>query len=322
MQKMNNRNELGLLAVFEAVAETRSITRAAERLALSQPAVSHALNRLRDRIGDPLFLRGRDGLLPTPRAVAMMEPVRDILRAADTIFADGSYNPLEDPRTFRLAASEYSIATLIPRIIPMLRNRAPKAILEVMPFGGTTLGEMETGAVDCSFWGSAVPPAPWQTRSLFREQLIGVVGETHPLADKARRGQVTLDDYLAYPHIVVSMKEPGRSQIDVALEEIGRTRNVTVSTHSFSANIASLLASDLISSLPSRLVSNARDRGLVGFELPLAVPRFSYCLAWHRRTEADPALIWFRGMIFELAQETAVDSVARLFEQGKMSSDA
>lgn len=162
---MNNRNELGLLAVFEAVAETRSITRAAERPALSQPAVSHALNRLRDRIGDPLFLRGRDGLLPTPRAVAMIQPVGDILRAADSIFADGSYDPLEESKTFRLAASEYSIATLVTRIIPMLRNHAPKAVLEVMPFGGTTLGDLVSGAVDCSFWGSVLPPAPWQTQS-------------------------------------------------------------------------------------------------------------------------------------------------------------
>lgn len=316
---MNNRNELGLLAVFEAVAETRSITRAAERLALSQPAVSHALNRLRDRIGDPLFLRGKgkDGLVPTPRAVAMIGPVREILRSADAIFADGSYNPLVDPRTFRLAASEYSIATLVPRLIPMLRNYAPKAVLEVMPFGGTTLGDLETGSVDCSFWGSVAPPPPWQTQSLFREQLIGVVAETHPLADKARRGAVSLDDYLAYPHIVVSMKEPGRSQIDVALEEIGRTRNVTVSTHSFSANIASLLASDLISSLPSRLVSNAHDRGLVRFELPLAVPCFAYCLVWHKRTDVDPAMIWFRSLIGELAKETAVDPVALLFEQSQ-----
>lgn len=108
--------------------------------------------------------------------------------------------------------------------------------------------------------------------------MIGVVGETHPLADKARQGKVILDDYLAYPHIVVSMKEPGRNQIDVALEEVGRTRNVTVSTHSFSANIASLLSSDQISSLPSRLVSDAHDRGLARFELPLAVPCFLIAL--------------------------------------------
>lgn len=302
---MNNRADLNLLAVFDAVASTRSVTRAAERLSLSQPAVSHALNRLRDRLGDPLFVRGSDGLRATPRALEMIEPIKEILRSAETVFAMGSYDPATDPRRFRLAASEYAIATLIRSLIPSLRAMAPKAVLEVLPFGPSALPDLESGALDCCFWAGPLPNSPWMGKPLFSERLVGLISERHPLAEKARQGRISLDDYLAHPHIVVSMKDPFRSQIDTALDEVGRTRTVSISTHSFSANIASLLTSDLITTLPSRLAATSLQAGLLAFEVPLSIPDFTYSLIWHSRTDTDLAMVWFRDLISTLAPDVA-----------------
>lgn len=302
---MNNRADLNLLVVFDAVAATRSVTKAAERLSLSQPAVSHALNRLRDKLGDPLFVRGSDGLRATPRAIEMIEPIKEILRSAEAVFAMGAYDPVIDPRRFRLAASEYAISTLIRVIIPRLREKAPKAVLEVLPFGPSVLPDLESGALDCCFWAGPLPNSPWIGKPLFSERLVGLISEAHPLAEKARQGRLSLDDYLAYPHIVVSMKDPFRSQIDSALDEVGRTRLVSVSTHSFAASITSLLTSDLIATLPSRLAETSLHTGLLSFEIPLRVPDFTYSLIWHSRTDTDLAMVWFRELVSTLAQDAA-----------------
>lgn len=302
---MNNRADLNLLVVFDAVASTRSVTKAADRLSLSQPAVSHALNRLRDKLGDPLFTRGSDGLRATPRAIEMMEPIKEILRSAEAVFAMGSYDPVVDPRRFRLAASEYAISALIHVLIPKLCETAPKAVLEVLPFGQSVLPDLESGALDCSFWAGPLPNSPWIGKQLFSERLVGLISKTHPLAEKAEQGSLSLDDYLAYPHITVSMKDPFRSQIDTALDEVGRTRTVSVSTHSFAASIASLLTSNLITTLPSRLAASSLQAGLVSFEVPLTVPDFQYSLIWHSRTHTDLAMIWFRDLIADLAREVA-----------------
>ena len=303
MHTMNNRVDLNLLAVFDAVASTRSVTRAAERLSLSQPAVSHALNRLRDKLGDPLFVRGSDGLRATPRALEMMEPIKEILRSSQAVFAMGAYDPVVDPRRFRLAASEYAISTLIRFLITQICEKAPKAVLEVLPFGPSVLPDLESGALDCCFWAGPLPNSPWIGKPLFTERLVGLISQTHPLADKAKHQAITLDDYLAYPHITVSMKDPFRSQIDAALDEMGRTRTVSVSTQSFAVNIESLLTSELITSLPSRLAENALQAGLVSFEVPLSIPAFTYSLVWHRRTDTDLAMIWFRDLVSTLAQD-------------------
>ena len=305
MHAMNNRADLNLLAVFDAVASTRSVTKAADRLSLSQPAVSHALNRLRDRLGDPLFLRGRDGLRATPRAIEMIEPIKEILRAAEAVFAMGSYDPATDPRRFRLAASEYAISTLIRVLIPKLCEVAQKALLEVLPFDKSVLPDLEAGVLDCCFWAGPLPNSPWMGKPLYSERLVGLISDAHPLAAKARQATVSLDDYLAFPHIVVSMKDPFRSQIDTALDEVGRTRTVSVSTHSFAASIASLLTSDLITTLPSRLAERSLQSGLVSFEVPLSLPSFQYSLIWHSRTDTDLAMIWFRELIVDLAHQVA-----------------
>jgi DNA-binding transcriptional LysR family regulator len=298
MHKTNlSRVDINLLVVFDAVARTRSVTAAAGALALSQPAVSHALRRLRDLVGDPLFVRGRDGLVLTPRADGMARPVREILDAVDRVLSADQFNPSTARNRFRVAASDYSMITLGPTFIAAMRRLAPLATLELQHAGPETLARLEAGDLDVSFWGAEPPTGPFQSRELFRERYAGLVCAHHPIAERAARGGVTLDDYLGYPHVVASFRDPRPSPIDAALADIGRTRTIGVASANFAANAACLRGSDLIASLPSRLVSCVNTDALVSFALPLSVPDYPYSIVWHSRSNGDPATVWLRNLI-------------------------
>lgn len=295
------RADINLLVVFDAVARTRSVSQAAKLLTLSQPAVSHALRRLRDLVGDPLFVRGHGGLALTPRAQGMVEPVRDILGAVDRVLSAGIFDPRTARNRFRLAASDYAMMTLGPALISAVRRLAPSATLELQHAGPETLARLEAGELDLSFWGATPPARPFVSRELFRERYVGLLCARHPVAVRAAQGALSLDDYLGYPHVVASFRDPRPSPIDTALAGIGRTRTIGVATPNFAANVACLRGADLIASLPSRLMTCVDVRGLVRFSLPLLVPDYPYSIIWHRRSDNDAATAWLRDLITDCA---------------------
>jgi DNA-binding transcriptional LysR family regulator len=297
MQSVNlSRADLNLLVVFDAVARARSVTGAADALALSQPAVSHALNRLRELVGDKLFVRGRGGLILTPRAEAMVAPVRDILTGIGGLLAAPPFDPAATARRFRVAASDYAMLTVVPGLTRALRAAAPGAILEIEHVGLGSLERLETGGIDVALWGSTVPASPYKSAELFRERFVGLICARHPLAIAAGQGKLTLDGFLAFPHVMVTFRDPRQSPVDARLMELGRSRRIGVVSPNFAANIALLPGSDLIMPLPSRLAPTAQ-RDLVRFELPLDVPDYSYSAVWHRRLDGDPACTWLRRLI-------------------------
>ncbi len=293
------RVDLNLLVVFDAVARTRSVTGAAEKLALSQPAVSHALNRLRDVVHDPLFVRGRNQLILTPRAEALVGPVREILAAVSGVLTPDSFDPATSARVFRVGASEYAMATIIPSLVRALRSQAPATVLEVLAADARSLAQLESGELDCMSWGATPPDAPFLSRELFRERFIGVLCAGHPLAIKARQGAITLDDYLAFPHVLVGFRDSRLSPVDAKLAEAGRAREIAVVTPSFASNVASLRGTDLVMSIPARLARSAAAPDLLMFDLPLDVPDYPYSLVWHPRTATDPACNWLSRMILD-----------------------
>lgn len=294
-----DRPDLNLLAVFDAVAETRSVTLAAARLSLSQPAVSHALNRLRDLLQDPLFVRDRNRLVTTPRAEAMIAPVRALLVASRQVFATAAFDPATTEQKFRIGASDYAMMTVIPGLVRALRALAPMASLEICPAGPSLLAQLDSGEIDATFWG-ADPPPPYRSLLLFRESFVGLVCARHPLAARIAEDNLTLEDYLAYPHVMVGFRDPRQSPIDARLAEIGRVRKKGVITPSFTANIAILTGTDLIMSPPARLATSVDRQALIPFSLPVDVPAYSYSLVWHRRTETDPAQLWLRSLVKNL----------------------
>ena len=294
------RIDLNLLLVFDTVARSRSVTAAASQLSLSQPAVSHALKRLRDVVGDPLFVRSRAGLVATPRAAAMIHPVRRLIEGAHDVFANKEFDPATTTQTFRVGASDYSLLTVVPKLVEFLRSHAPGSNLEVRAMNERMLSGLEAGEIDMTFWGESTPEPHFVGRTLFHEKFIGLVCVNHPLAKKARQRKITITDYLAFPHMRVSFGSLQPSPVDVVLAERGLHRKVAVVTPNFASNVASLPGSDLILSIPRRLLSEADAQHYVTFALPLAVPAFPYSLVWHKRTEADRPLQWLRQGLMDM----------------------
>ncbi|ACI91468.1 MexT protein [Afipia carboxidovorans OM5] len=296
-QKNLARLDLNLLVVFDAIASARSTTLAATQLSLSQPAVSHALSRLRRLIGDPLFVRGRGRFVLTPRAEGMVLQVRDILNAVGVVLANAPFDPAENERTFRIAASDYTMLTIMPTLVRTLHRASPRAKLEVFSVGSQTIAQLESNDLDCTFWALKPPGAPYVTMPLFRESSKGFLDRRHPLAKPANRGRLTLDDYVGYPHVIAKFRDSNPSPVDVALAAVGRKRTIGLASSSFIGNITALSGTNLIATLPSRLSSIAESYGLKSFDLPIRIEDYTYSLVWHQRTDADPACIWLRKVI-------------------------
>lgn len=306
------RIDLNLLVAFDAIARTGSVTRAADRLALSQPAVSHALGRLRALIGDPLFVRGRAGLTPTARAQAAIGPVAEILGKIGVVLEPTKFDPATSARVFRIGVSDYSTSAALPEAIRAARAAAPGVTLEAKPFGEHSLAQLESGELDCSFWGGGPLKEPFRSQPLFRDRPVGLISASHPLAGAARRGAVTLEQYLSYPHVHVTIGNIVANPIDRALAEMGRTRRVAVTTPGYSVNFALAAGTDLIMSPPARLARDAKRLGFVAFDLPIAVTDNAYALIWHRRADADPANAWLRGLVAaQLGEDSGAPIEAR-----------
>lgn len=290
-----NRIDLNLLVVFAAIARTRSVTAAAGALALSQPATSHALARLRVLFADPLFVRVPGGLALTRRAEDCLPAVEAALGAISGLLHVVPFDPSTTRRTFRVAASDYAMQTVLPGFTTAVRRAAPRSRLDVQAISPDLHDGLAAGAIDLAFVGNKPTRAGLLSNVLFREHFVGLVCAGHPLAAKARRGRVSLDDYLAHPHITVSFQHGAPSPIDVRLASLGRRRRVAMMTPSFAANTACLADSDLVLSLPSRLVTGAGEGAVVAFRLPLPRLTYPYFAVWHRRGTSDPALAWLRS---------------------------
>lgn len=291
------RIDLNLLLILDALCRYGAVAKAADALALSQPAVSHALNRLRAATQDPLFTRSGRGLVPTPRALALAGDVAEIVAAGRACLAPEGFDPHVDGMKVRLGLSDYAGLTILPRLVAELAVRARHVTVEAVAVGPDALRQLQEGTLDLSFWGTAPPLAPAQYRRLFHESFVCVLRDGHPALSS---GHLTLESYLAASHAVVSLGDPGASPVETALAATGYRRRIAVASHSFAANLAVVAASDLITSVPSRLARDVSP-GLVSAPLPFLVPEFDYGMIWHTRTAASAGLRWLRDLIAVLA---------------------
>ena len=179
--------DLNLLVIFDAVARTGSVTQASQDLHLSQPAVSHALNRLRATLGDPLFVRSHGRLVATPRAEKMRAPVASLLESARAVLLDEIFDAKTSKSNFCIGVSDYTALTCLPAIVTCARRAAPSVHIELSMVDGHTLERLESGAIDCTFWGAPPPPkTPFESTHLFRDRFVGVVCRQHPLAQNLK----------------------------------------------------------------------------------------------------------------------------------------
>ncbi|MCB9773974.1 MAG: LysR family transcriptional regulator [Nitrospiraceae bacterium] len=289
--------DFNLLITLDAVLAEGSVARAARRLRLSPSAMSRALARLRETIGDPLLVRAGRGLVPTPRALALRERVSQLVQEGEAVLRPaGKLNLTQLVRTFTLRTGEGFVENFGPDLIARIGKEAPGVRLRFVQKPNKDSTPLRDGTVDLETGVVGDTTAPEvRAQALFQDRFIGVVRKGHVLS----KGKITPSRYAAGKHVVVSRRDLDKGPIDEALELLGLTREVVTIVGGFSAALALARGSDLIASVPERHTGNLRD-GMQSFPLPFATPEVTVSLLWHPRLDADPAHRWLRGHIRDI----------------------
>ena len=245
--------DLNLLKTLDALLDERSVTRAATRLSLTQPAVSGMLTRLRDNFNDPLFIRAPHGMVPTLRAQQLAPAVKQILRDIDTLLQPARFDPLTASFTFTLAATDYALKAVVVPFIAALKVRAPGIRVRVIPVEPERLtAQFEQGKIDLALLTPSTTPGDLHSRTLYDERYVCMLRADHPDAQQP----LSLDRFCALEQILVSYEgESFWGVTDDALAKVGRQRRIGLSVSSFLVLPEVLAVSEMIAVVPSRLAS-------------------------------------------------------------------
>ncbi|WP_308936674.1 LysR family transcriptional regulator [Duganella radicis] len=321
--RMNlDRLDLNLLRVFNVVYEERNLLRAAKRLNLSQSAISHALGRLRESLGDDLFVRTGNGMQPTARANAMSAPLHSALIQIGNAVGNEPFAPATAEREFVIAANDYITLVLVERLQLRLQELAPRINLVIRPSTRIDLaGQLDLGRIDIAVGVFAELPPRFGAVSLWRQTDALAMRPGHPLANRA----VALEDLAAYPLLAVSLGGAEEGAVDGYLSERGLARESEMFDraalpeaarlrmllpHSLAVP-ALLRGSDMLAVLPEPLSRHfAQSGGLCQAALPYEARRVQVQAVWHARSGDDPAHIWLRGVIQQTTNALGIDADA------------
>jgi DNA-binding transcriptional LysR family regulator len=296
--------DLNLLRVFDEVMAERSLTRAARNLSMSQPAVSNAMRRLRDTLGDELVQRSGYGVEPTPRAQTLWPQVREALRQLQDSLSPREFVPASATDTFVLAMADATAAELMPGLISIIEQDAPGVSMRVLPLNtrdprkllddeamDLAVGYFPSLLADLTARAQMGQPVSFAHQRLYDGEYMCVMRSDHPLA----RGPLTLKRYCAAHHLLVSFSGRPFGFIDEALAALGEKRRIVLTVNQFFTAGQVVAHSNLLTVLPRHFVrvTGMRDE-LVLRELPFEVPAVHVDAVWHRRAEQRSAHAWLR----------------------------
>ena len=304
-QTMLDKIDLHLIRVLNTVLTERSVSRAAIRLGMYQPAVSAALKRLRALAGDPILVRSGAGMVPTDAGLRMLEPSASILRAASMLFSDArGFDPATADVTFRLAASDYLDPLFLPQLVASIKVQAPRCQIEIHPLSAQSdyRTQLAQGQVDIVIGNWAAPPDDLHMGRLFGDEVVCMVAKDHPAV---RRGwsATNLATWLESEHIAPTPTHPGaKGVIDEHLDQVGLQRNITVRCPHFGL-MPAMVASSLLVMTTGRQYCE-RFAALLPVKVlpsPVVFPRLLYYQLWHERTHASNAAKWLRDRVKTVA---------------------
>jgi len=295
--------DLNLLRALDAILSERNVTRAAARLAISQPALSQQLARARVLFDDPLLvpaLSGR-GMVPTPRALAIQASLRDALARVDEIVVGGTaFDPLRSRRNFTLLANDNAATIVGVPLMARIRATGARAIRVAFlhPTDRDTADRLEQGEIDIVIGSGSDMAEGLMQKTLLHDRFLVAQRKGHPRGNSP----LSIEAYCACDHVIVSGQGGAfASEIDRLLADRGGRRQVALSVQTYGLAPAMVAGSDLLCTLPSRFLEAFRQQ-LEIFELPFASPVFSLSAYWHLRSHADAAHIWLRRQLSEAMQ--------------------
>ncbi|HSK05857.1 MAG TPA: LysR family transcriptional regulator [Kofleriaceae bacterium] len=286
--------DLNLLTSLDALLATQSVTLAAKQLGRTQPAVSHALRRLRELLGDELLVRTPGGMQPTPRANELRPAVRAAIEAALAVLQEApAFDPTRAERAFAVAMTDQAAFLLMPPLAARLAREAPGVRLDVRPAPLQTLAD----GIDLSIGVFRDQPAGTRTEPLFREAFACVIRR----GSAAARGRFDLKRYLALPHLLVAPRGLPGSPLDDALAREGQRRRVVLTVPHFLVAPHVIATTDLVWTAPGGLARAFGHLPIVVREPPFRIEGFTVSMRWHVRLDRDPGLRWLRGLFHEVA---------------------
>ena len=301
-QALFDKIDLHLIRVLHTVLTERSVSRAAIRLGMTQPAVSTALKRLRDLADDPLLVRSGSGMVPTDAGMRMLEPSASILRAAEVLFTDArGFTPRTAANTFRVAAADYLDPLFLPQLVASIKTAAPMVQIEIHPLSGDAdyQAHLAQGRLDVVVGNWARPPGELHMGRLFGDEVVCLVSADHPAV---RRGW-DKSAWLAAEHIAPTPYHPGaKGVIDDYLDSQGLQRQITARCAYFGLIPAMVASSLLVLTTGRQYCERFTERLPVKvLPCPVAFPRMMYYQLWHERTHTSAAGKWLREQVKTVA---------------------
>lgn len=293
--------DLNLLIALDALLATCSVTDAAKRLHLSTPAMSHTLARIREMVGDPILVRAGRNLVPTPRALELMEPVSQLLAQANALFVENKGPRLASvERTFVIRAPEGVSVVFGAPLALALQEVMPLASMQFVSEGQSDISALREGRIDVDIGSIRHKDPEVETEILTQQTLVGAVQTGHPLL----RGRLTAKRFAAERHVGVTLRQRESSPVDAALAAVGLSRFVALTVHSSHAALVVAARSQLVATAPEPMARAMKAfMGLEIFGLPLQVPKVPMLFAWHPRYNMDAAHSCLRRCIKNVLSE-------------------
>lgn len=277
--------------------QTRSVSRAAQRLGLSQPTVSRALNQLRRILADPLLVRSGGGMTLTRRGVELVKPLEEWAAMTSTVLHPPVFAPSTVDRGFLVAATDYGVLSVLSPILPAISDAAPGCRIDVSAYSQDMFKKLASGEIDLIIYGFQPDASVTHARHLFRETQSLIVRSGHPLSSWTA-GPLPLDRYLAWPHVAISVGADEYDHAQACLGERSADRRVAVRVPYFYAAADLVSTSDAILTMPTRAATRfARLHGFACLPAPAEIAGFDYWVLWHERSARDPATLWLIDML-------------------------
>ncbi|WP_394135735.1 LysR family transcriptional regulator [Aliivibrio fischeri] len=309
--------DLNLLLTLHLLLEEKSVTRAAQRLCLSQSAVSKNLAKLREQFNDPLFSRTAYGLQPTAKARNLQEQLHTLLSHLESITEASNFDPKSSHYRFRLGLVESTYPLLLPHFMSYILNKAPNVMLDTHAWDTNTLKKLQSGEMDIGITGKDLDPkyanitmhTPEDIccKEIYRDSQMCLVRRNHPVLKQ----KWTLDTYLQQRHVQVRCDGKDQWLLDYKLADRGLERSIGIIVPDFNSAASLCTHTDLVFTAPSHFIKLiAQQLNLVVLPLPTELPQMAYTLFWHQQKESDAANCWLRNTIINHCKDLSISTIA------------
>ena len=308
MREINLRKlDLNLLVALDALLTMEEVSAAATKMCITQSAMSHTLQRLREYFDDPLLIKGKGRMLKTPRAEALAAPLRKaLLELQHAIQCDIEFVPATSRHCFHIATNDYGDWTLMPQLLALLSEQAPHVDVKISHFDPeNSIAPLESGSIELVFCHPVKHAIGIHQETLFEEDFCCATRATHP---RLGRGvALDLETYIGLSHLRIAPRGSERDLIDKSLAKLGKQRRIALSTPNLSSAPVLLVNSDLMLTAPRRCVQAWQKLMPISIhEPPIALPGFTIAMIWHERFQLDPANLWLREQMRQICRSAAM----------------